>query len=451
VAEAKAALFARLPEDARGAYWDALSRFVRFEITKSEFARACACLGPCVDLHNALIRALLQSAFGETSSSELVPSDELVKSEPASAAAAAASALEPRPPPVAAFAPGHPGMALTDGGTIVTHTRASRDSAVGSPLMNRGVWEIEGTIKKSKGNQAAWLLFGVCDAAAPPTPGKGGPGWGVSLYDGTVWQFNDALHWDGTVAPVEAVVHFPHASSVDGSSTILCAHRGLKLGEARRVIPGTAVGVRVDLEARTLAFRVGRGEWLPATGATLPAAVRPLVMMYEKDDSLALSARQVSGCELAPPPNGDAVLALPKLALRIRRDASGTHVVDAPPESATPAVPDEQAGASINAMHDKCSQIARMHGVTSVTPEAVSFLHKALKIHVYRMMSAGVHSRRGSSRTLGKRGRAEPTQLTREGLAEGMSQPHHLGTWTLPHSQRFNLAAAAYARQHFLL
>jgi hypothetical protein len=44
VAEAKAALFARLPEDARGAYWDALSRFVRFEITKSEFARACACL-----------------------------------------------------------------------------------------------------------------------------------------------------------------------------------------------------------------------------------------------------------------------------------------------------------------------------------------------------------------------------------------------------------------------
>ena len=91
----------------------------------------------------------------------------------------------------------------------------------------------------------------------------------------------------------------------------------------------------------------------------------------------------------------------------------------------------------------------------SVTPEAVSFLHKALKIHVYRMMSAGVNSRRGSSsappHTLGKRSRAEPTQLTREGLAAGMHQPHHLGTWTLPHSQRFNLAAAAFARQHFLL
>ena len=128
-------------------------------------------------------------------------------------------------------------------------------------------------------------------------------------------------------------------------------------------------------------------------------------------------------------------------------------------------------------MHDKCSQIASMHGVTvcspalanstvatahsadpapaqSVTPEAASFLHKAVKIHVFRMMSAGMHSRRGSSsapRTLGKRSRAEPTQLTRDALAEGMHQPHHLGTWTLPHSQRFNLAAAAFARQHFLL
>ena len=68
IAEAKAALFARLPEDARAAYWDALSRFVRFEITKPEFARACACLGPCVELHNALIRALLQSAFGDEGS-----------------------------------------------------------------------------------------------------------------------------------------------------------------------------------------------------------------------------------------------------------------------------------------------------------------------------------------------------------------------------------------------
>ena len=50
--------------------------------------------------------------------------------------------------------------------------------------------------------------------------------------------------------------------------------------EGKEVLPGTVVGVRVDMNERTLAFRVNGGDhglnndWLPAKGAVLPAAVR---------------------------------------------------------------------------------------------------------------------------------------------------------------------------------
>ena len=58
------ALHARLGDDgARSAYWSALARFLRFELSKSDFDRlALKALGPHVALHNAVIMALLQDA-----------------------------------------------------------------------------------------------------------------------------------------------------------------------------------------------------------------------------------------------------------------------------------------------------------------------------------------------------------------------------------------------------
>jgi hypothetical protein len=58
------ALHARLGDDAkREAYWAALSRFLRFELTKAEFDRlALAAIGPNVALHNAVILALVADA-----------------------------------------------------------------------------------------------------------------------------------------------------------------------------------------------------------------------------------------------------------------------------------------------------------------------------------------------------------------------------------------------------
>eukprot|EP00965_Chrysotila_dentata_P118405 3913943-Pleurochrysis_carterae.AAC.1 len=65
VATAKAAVLASLPtDDSRTAYWEALSKFFRFEIDKCQFERlALSSLGTQVHLHNTFLRALLHSAF----------------------------------------------------------------------------------------------------------------------------------------------------------------------------------------------------------------------------------------------------------------------------------------------------------------------------------------------------------------------------------------------------
>ncbi len=56
--EAKTVLFGRLASDARETYWEALSRFLRFEINKAEFERlALPVLGAeAAQLHNGTLR-----------------------------------------------------------------------------------------------------------------------------------------------------------------------------------------------------------------------------------------------------------------------------------------------------------------------------------------------------------------------------------------------------------
>ena len=60
---AKDAVLQRLDEPERTAYWEAFSRFLRFEISQPEFDSAARkALGANVALHNALVWALLRSA-----------------------------------------------------------------------------------------------------------------------------------------------------------------------------------------------------------------------------------------------------------------------------------------------------------------------------------------------------------------------------------------------------
>jgi hypothetical protein len=65
------------------------------------------------------------------------------------------------------------------------------------------------------------------------------------------------------------------------------------------VTPGTVIGLRIDMESRSLAVCVNRSEWLPLAHVTLPAAVRPFVRLYYERDALALAARRVPP---TPPP-----------------------------------------------------------------------------------------------------------------------------------------------------
>jgi hypothetical protein len=62
-AQALEALHSKLDERAAEAYWQALSRFLRFELTKEEFDRmASTAIGPNAALHNAVIMALVNDA-----------------------------------------------------------------------------------------------------------------------------------------------------------------------------------------------------------------------------------------------------------------------------------------------------------------------------------------------------------------------------------------------------
>ena len=71
-AKALEALHAKLDERAAEAYWVALSRFMRFELTKPEFdLRALVAVGPHVALHNAVILALVNDAQNESAAEEV--------------------------------------------------------------------------------------------------------------------------------------------------------------------------------------------------------------------------------------------------------------------------------------------------------------------------------------------------------------------------------------------
>lgn len=73
VTRAKEALWSALSSaDSREAYWSALTSFLRFETTKSEFESAVlAVLSVNLRLHNAFIRALIQSALCESAPLQL--------------------------------------------------------------------------------------------------------------------------------------------------------------------------------------------------------------------------------------------------------------------------------------------------------------------------------------------------------------------------------------------
>lgn len=71
-AQALEALHAKLDERAAEAYWQALSRFLRFELTKEEFDRmASTAIGPNAALHNAVIMALVNDAQNPNAAGEV--------------------------------------------------------------------------------------------------------------------------------------------------------------------------------------------------------------------------------------------------------------------------------------------------------------------------------------------------------------------------------------------
>lgn len=158
------------------------------------------------------------------------------------------------------------GIQATGNGGTITSTRDWLDTTLGAPAMSSGVWQLEVTINKSLDNDGNSLAFGVADGASL---GQGSPcaAWCVYLFDGTVFHLPDARLWEGNV---------------------IASLNSLKLGARKGVTPGTKVGIRVDADAGSLAFRAQGGEWVDV-GAKVPSGLRPYALLFFKDDGISLS------------------------------------------------------------------------------------------------------------------------------------------------------------------
>ena len=137
-------------------------------------------------------------------------------------------------------------------------------------------------------------------------------------------------------------------------------------------------------------------------------------------------AREATLRDAAPQPVA-AAPAAPKISLKIRRDESGglTSAMVAPPLTVDPL---EEA--QLNALHERLQKIAREHDVPHVQPEATSFMYRALRAHVHRLLAASSLGAHGAPRTA-----AEPADLRTQQLGAAVRQPV-VATWMLPPCRR---------------
>ena len=70
-----------LPAASREKYWDALCRFLRFELDRPSFEEAAqAALGPLVPRHNELIREILRGSLAAPAA-ELTPAERVRRNQ----------------------------------------------------------------------------------------------------------------------------------------------------------------------------------------------------------------------------------------------------------------------------------------------------------------------------------------------------------------------------------
>ena len=130
---------------------------------------------------------------------------------------------------------------------------------------------------------------------------------------------------------------------------------------------------------------------------------------------------------VAPQPS-----AAPKLKLMLKIGSDGQGGLNASAERPTLNVDplDEQ---QLNALHERLLEHAAQVGLQGVQPEAVSFMHRAVRAVSNRLVvaAAAVRSESGSAVVPG-----EPRSLTAEDVQDAVRQQPHSAPWMTPPTQR---------------
>lgn len=79
-----------------------------------------------------------------------------------------------------------------------------------------------------------------------------------------------------------------------------------------------------------------------------------------------------------------------KLSLKIKMGSDGNLAAVSEPMAEVTIDPEEEA--QLNALHERLTETAKQCGVSRVSPEATSFMQRALVAHFHRLIAARVHN-----------------------------------------------------------
>ena len=175
---------------------------------------------------------------------------------------------------------GEAGWAEDGGRQLIRCGADGYTAALASCVWTSGVHTLSFRIDCARHNTGN-MLIGVADATELYTFTRGGRGWALHPFYGTVHE-TDQLHSPGI------------------STQIRMSARP----ELRGAAMGARVSVLVDMERHALAFAVNDGGWVDAE-VKLPAAVRPYAALFWQGDAVSLRAsRSISAafaleCDIA--------------------------------------------------------------------------------------------------------------------------------------------------------
>ena len=97
----------------------------------------------------------------------------------------------------------------------------------------------------------------------------------------------------------------------------------------------------------------------------------------------------------------------------------------------------------LNALHDRMIELAKQHGLQGVQPEAVSFMHRAVRVVSNRLLAAAVLSSGKAASTSANEG--EACAIRSDDLHDAIRLPVQ-APWMAPPCQRAGSTLGAFSK-----